>query len=229
MSCSQELIREKLKKLSDEKYKKFSSSLLPETKNILGVRLPLLRKLAGEIYKTSAADYILFKPEYFEEIMLQGMIIGLVKDNVENIFKLISDFVPKIDNWSVCDSFCCGLKFIKGNEDKCLKFLIPYLKSEKEFDVRFGLVILLNYYINDKFIDSVLEILNDFRHEGYYAKMAAAWAVSICYLKFPQKTADFLKNTRISRWTYNKAIQKIIDSNKLNPAEKQKVRKLKRF
>lgn len=222
-------IRNRLEKCADEKYRDFSSKLLPDTENLLGVRLPVLRKFAAEIAKTTGADYLKENNLiYFEELMLQGMIIGRLQEPPEIIIQHIKEFVPKIKNWSVCDSFCCGLKFVKGREEEFLEFVIPYLHSEKEFEVRFALVILLNYYISDKYIDTTLKLLNTVVHEGYYAKMAAAWAISICYINYPEKTSEFLRNTKVSLWIYNKALQKIIESTKITPQTKQVIRKLKK-
>lgn len=232
MSYCKEDIRKRLLKESDEKYKKFSSALLPTTEQekILGVRLPVLRKFAREIYKNSGTLFLQENNlQYFEEIMLQGMIIGLVKDDDKVIKKYIKNFIPKIDNWSVCDSFCCGLKFVKGREENFLEFIKPYLHSKKEYEVRFAVVILLDYYICDKYIDTVLNLLEQVKHEGYYAKMATAWAISICYVKYPQKTFEFLKNTKLNSQTVNKAVQKITESLKVDSEAKKKVISLKRL
>lgn len=228
MSYSLEKIRKILLENSDEKYRKFSSSLLPKTDNLLGVRIPFLRKFAKDIAKTCAEEFLKEKNcEYFEETMLQGMVIGLVKTDITQRFELIKNFLPKIQNWSVCDSFCCGLKFVKGNEKEVLEFIKPYIKSEKEFEVRFAAVMLLNYYVNDEYIDETLKLLDEFINEAYYAKMAVAWAISICYINYPDKTFEFLKRTKVSPWVFNKSIQKITDSTKIGKDLKDKVRNLK--
>lgn len=228
MSYSLEKIRKILLENSDEKYRKFSSSLIPNTDNLLGIRIPFLRKFAKSIAKTCAEEFLREKNcEYFEETMLQGMVIGLVKTDIAQRFELIKDFLPKIQNWSVCDSFCSGLKFVKGNEKEVLEFIKPYIKSEKEFEVRFAAVMLLNYYVNDEYIDETLKLLDEFINEAYYAKMAVAWAVSICYINYPDKTFEFLKRTKISPWVFNKSIQKITESIKIGKNLKDKARALR--
>ena len=209
----------------DEEYKKFSSSLLPDTKNILGVRLPKLRKFAKEIYKNHNWDKFLnLKPEYFEETMLQGMVIGLA----ENPIDYIDNFIKKIDNWSICDSFCSGLKFATSNQQQSWDFIQKYLRSKNEFELRFAYVMLLNYFINDNYIDKVLKITDNYQKNKYYANMAVAWALSICFTKYPLKTFQFLKITKLDNWTYNKTIQKICESNKVDKKRKEKIKKLKR-
>lgn len=228
MSYSLEKIRKILLENSDEKYRKFSSSLLPKTDNLLGVRIPFLRKFAKDIAKTCAEEFLREKNcEYFEETMLQGMVIGLVKTDIAQRFELIKYFLPKIKNWSVCDCFCCSLKFTKDNRKEVLEFLKPYIKSENEYDVRFAAVMLLDYFVNEEYIDTTLALLNEFTHEAYYAKMAVAWAISICYINYPDKTFEFLKRTKISPWVFNKSIQKITESIKIGKNLKDKARALR--
>lgn len=228
MSYSLEKIRKILLENSDEKYRKFSSSLIPNTDNLLGIRIPFLRKFAKDIAKTCAEEFLREKNcEYFEETMLQGMVIGLVKTDIAQRFELIKDFLPKIKNWSVCDCFCCGLKFTKDNRKEVLEFLKPYIKSENEYEVRFAAVMLLDYFVNEEYIDTTLALLNEFTHEAYYAKMAVAWAISICYINYPDKTFEFLKRTKISPWVFNKSIQKITESIKIGKDLKDKARALR--
>ena len=113
------MIRKKIFELADDEYKKFQENLCPDNDNIVGVRLPLLRDLAREIAKGDWRTYIkTAQDEYYEEIMLQGMVIGCVRTDVEERLRYITNFVPKIDNWGVCDSFCSGLKFTKSNMKK---------------------------------------------------------------------------------------------------------------
>ena len=229
MSYTKQSVRKRLQNSADEKYREFSSKLLPENVNMLGVRLPELRKLAREICKNSGVEYLRDKNSvYYEETMLEGMIIGLFKAERSVVLQLVREFIPKIDNWAVCDSFCAGLKFIKGAEEEILEFIKPYLLSDNEFEVRFGVVILLNYFVSENYIDTTLQLLEKTYHEGYYARMAIAWAVSVCYVKFPQKTFEFLTKTKMNDWVFNKSLQKITESLKVDKQSKLKIKALKR-
>ncbi|WP_252236770.1 DNA alkylation repair protein [Clostridium sp. CH2] len=224
-----EYIREKIFKLSDVKYKEFHSKLCPNTNNIVGVRVPLLRKLAKEISNGEWRDYLSqAENEYYEEIMLQGMVIGLAKMDIEERVKYIGEFVPKIYNWGICDTFCAGLKCFKSNKEKGFDLLNTYLDSQKEFELRFAIVLLLDFYIVDEYVDRVIEILDNIHHDGYYVKMAAAWAISICYIKYPEKTIKYLKSNKLDDFTYNKALQKIIESYRVDKDEKNIIRNMKR-
>lgn len=222
-------IRREIFQLIDEDYKKFSSSLLPNIDNILGVRLPELRKLAKKVAKDDWRKFIdTADNQYFEQIMLQGMVLGYIKINIEEILLYVAEFIPKIDNWSVCDSFCGGLKFTKNNMEQVWNFIQPFLSSKKEYEVRFAVVMLLDFYINDEYIDKVLKLLDNVNHPGYYAKMAVAWAVSICYIKFPEKTMDYLKNNNLDDFTYNKSLQKICESLRVDKETKKIIKAMRR-
>lgn len=222
-------MKEQLMQLADPDYQQFSTALIPNTSNILGVRLPQLRKLAKELAKGNWQAYLAENAhEWFEETMLHGMIIGAVNVDLEDRLKLIADFVPHIKNWSVCDSFCSGLKFTRDHKERVWGFLQPYLASDQEYEIRFGVVMLLNYYIEDAYIAAVLQLLDRIQHEGYYVKMAVAWAVSICYIKLPEPTMAYLKNNSLDDFTYNKALQKITESLRIDQATKTLIRSMKR-
>lgn len=224
-----EEIREELINLADEKYKKFHSNLCPGVENILGVRLPILRKISKDLSKNNYKDYLDNDSiKYYEEIMVEGLIIGYIKVDNETRFKYIRNFVPKINNWAVCDSFCNNLKFTKKNMSEVWDFILPYTSSKNEFDVRFAVVMMLNFYIVDDYIDNVLSVLNHIHHDGYYVKMAVAWAVSFAYIHFPDNTLSFLKNNNLDNFTYNKSLQKIIESNRVSKEYKDLMRSMKK-
>lgn len=222
-------IRNKLFSLVDEEYQKFHTSLCPGTNNIIGVRVPVLRNVAKEIVKGDWRTYLkTAQNEYYEEIMLQGMVIGLAKMELQERLEYIKKFVPKIDNWAVCDVTCAGLKFTQKYMKEMWEFLRPYINSDKEFEIRFGVVMLLDFYITEEYITQVLRILNNIHHEGYYVKMSVAWAISICYIKFPKETMELLQNNELDTFTYNKALQKIIESYRVTKEDKERIRKMKR-
>ncbi len=224
-----EAIKQKLRSLADEKYRKFSAGLVPGADNMLGVCLPELRKLGKELAKENWQAYLTdADDEYYEETMLQGILIGLVKTDVEERFRLIAGFIPKINNWAICDSFSAGLVFVKKNKQRVWDFIKTYFDSDREFELRFVSVMLMDYFIDGEHIDDVLKLLDGIRHEGYYVKMAVAWALSVCFVKFPEKTMEYLKNSSLDDFTYNKALQKIIESNRVDGDTKDLIRRMKR-
>jgi Predicted DNA alkylation repair enzyme len=227
----QQAIRQQLAELADEPYRRFMSSLIPNigTDTIIGVRLPALRKLAKAIARDDWRAYLRqTDSRYFEETMLQGMVIGYAKADLEEILRHTADFVPRIDNWAVCDSFCNGLKIAKDHKRRVWDFLQPYLASDREYEIRFGVVMLLSYFVDDEHLDRVLQWFDRIRHDGYYVKMAVAWAVSVCYVHHPERTMAYLRDNRLDDFTYNKAIQKIIESLRVDPETKAMLRGMKR-
>lgn len=222
-------LKDKLFELSDEKYKKFHSGLCPNIDNIIGVRLPKLREIAKEIAKGDWRDFLAISSnDYYEEVMINVLVIAYAKCDVDEKLNYIESFVPKIDNWAICDSFCNSLKFVNKNKEKVLEFIQPYLKSNKEFEIRFAVVIILNYYITEDYIDLILETLDEVKHEGYYVKMAVAWAISVCYVKFPKKTESVFEENLLDDFTHNKSIQKIRESYRVPKESKERLQKMRR-
>lgn len=225
-------IRRKLMEKAETEYRDFSASLIPESKPLLGVRLPILRVMAKELVKTT--DWKLeidsyegeYEDVYFEEVMLRGIIIGYgaKKEKPEMVLQRLKDFIPHIDNWSVCDSFCNSFTFAAANRELVWEFLQPYLFSEKEFEVRVAVILLLNQYLkydkngkkisrkrvismtdvvtdtskenqeNYPYLERILSALNREYTQGYYAQMAAAWTTAEAFVTFPYETIQMLQN-----------------------------------
>jgi len=223
-------IREKLFLMQDLKYKQFHSSLCPNTNNIIGVRIPKIRSLAKEIIKD---DYKKFldnaNSKYYEELVLQGIVIGNAKIGIEETFYYLEKFIPKIDNWAVCDTTCSSLKITKKNLNIMWEFLQKYINSTNEFEIRFGLVMLLQYYLeSDDYIEQIFKITDSIKHDGYYVKMAIAWLISIAFIKQKEKTWQYLKNNELDKFTYNKSLQKIIESYRVTKEEREQIKKIKK-
>jgi 3-methyladenine DNA glycosylase AlkD len=230
-----ENIETKLKELEDKKYLEFSKSTgvaNGESKEALGIRIPILRNFAKELIKEYELDYLLnnINESYYEEVMLKGMLITS-KKNLEwdSLEEYIRYYVPKITDWALCDTFCSGLKISKKYLDEIWELIKEYLKSDKEFEVRFALVMILNYFLAEEYIDKVFEIINNVKLDKYYVKMANAWLISYCAINHYDKTYKFMmNNTKLDIWTHNKGIQKSIESYRLTKEQKEKLRKLKR-
>lgn len=222
-------IREKLFELQDKKYKDFHSSLCPNINDIIGVRIPELRNIAKQIAKENPVEYLENVPkEYYEEKMLQGLVIGYMKSSLEEKQKYLDEFVPIIDNWAICDCCTSTYKFTNKYLEEMWNYIQKYLSSDKEFELRFAIVMLMDYYITDEYIDRVIKIYDNINNDAYYVKMAIAWALSVCYVKFPKKTMDFMQKNNLDDFTYNKALQKMIESYRVDENIKNELRKMKR-
>ncbi|WP_195985915.1 DNA alkylation repair protein [Clostridium sp. D33t1_170424_F3] len=218
-----------LETLAEPDYQKFASSLLPGVPEVLGVRLPRLRKLAKRIVREDWRGFLKqSKGRSFEEKMLRGMVIGYAPSTLEERLAYVEAFLPEIDNWSTCDSFCSGLKFAREEPERVWEFLRPYLRSQEEFTVRFAVVMLLFYFVQPDGIGRVLRALDGVKHEGYYARMAVAWALSVCYTVCPAETMAYFKTCALDDFTFHKALQKITESRQVGAAEKAVIRAMKR-
>jgi 3-methyladenine DNA glycosylase AlkD len=219
---------EYLKNISEGKYRDFSKNITPTKYEILGVRVPTMRKIAKEIYKSNYKEYLkITKWNYYEEIFIEGIVISQIKD-VNELIKYMNLFVKQIDNWAICDSFCNSLKIINENKEKFLEVIINYLNSKKEFVVRVGLILILNYYIEDKYIDKILLLVSELKSDKYYINMAIAWLLCECFIKQKDKTLNFLENNNLSAFVQNKTISKIKDSYRVTKEEKQYLNTLKK-
>ncbi len=224
-----EIVRKRIYERAEEEYRKFQSGLIPGEHRIMGVRMPCLRKLAKEIARDDWREYLdNALEEYYEEVMLQGLVIGYAKASPVLILEYVSRFIPKINNWAICDSFCTGLKLARKQPEMVWAFIQPYLRSSGEYEVRFAVVMMLTYYMTDDYIDQVLSLLDQVCHEGYYVKMGVAWAISVCFVEYPAKTMAFLKSCNLDDFTFNKSLQKILESYRVDPISKATLREMKR-
>ena len=222
-------IRKKLEELADKKYKEFHTGLCPNSNEIIGVKVPILREFAKEIAKNENIEEYLNNAldNSYEEILLQGMVLGNWKTDIETFTKYLKKFIPKINSWAVCDVSVAGFKITKKNMEYMWEFIQKYLKSNKEFELRFAIIMMLDYYLTEEYIDNVLEILKNIKNDAYYVKMAIAWCIQVAFVKFENKTMKFLKEENIDKWTYNKALQKILESYRVNENTKQIIRNMK--
>ena len=229
---TKERLQAELFALQDLQYQKFHSSLLPGVENVIGVRMPLLRKVAKEILKGDWQNYLQSElPEestYYEEDIIQALLIGTSKLSLQERHAYIKVFVPKISNWAVCDLFCSTLKEAQRYPEEYWQLLMTYANSKNAYDLRFLAVMLLNHFTSNEFAEEALKILQAIRHEDYYVKMGVAWAISIFYIKQPQLTLKLIKQNDLDDFTHNKAIQKIRESFRVSKEDKEMLNRLKR-
>ncbi len=226
-----ENIKEVLYKHIDEKFKDFTSALIPGSRPILGVRVPVLRKIAKEIAKGDWQTYLKEATEdSYEEVAIKGFVIGYAKEDLNVVMPYVEEHIEKIDDWSLCDGFCSNLKIVGKYQEEFLKFLLPYAKVDDEFKQRVVAVMLMNYYLSDEYIDTTLAVLDSLKNEKYYCKMAVAWAVATAWAKQREKTYCYMQdgNNTLDDWTYNKAIQKMIESYRVSDEDKVMFRTMRR-
>lgn len=213
-----------LKSLENIKYKEFHSKLINTNLNIIGIRVPIMRKIAKEILKTDVEKFFsLIESKYYEEVFIEGIVLSSSSEEI--IDKYLMKFINKIDNWAICDSFCISLKIVNKKLGKYWIYFTSSIDLEKEFQTRVGLVIMLNYYLIDNYIDRVLYIVSNIKSEKYYINMAISWLLSVAIIKYPDKVIELLKSKTLSKFIQNKTISKINDSYRVDDKTKDFVRK----
>ena len=168
-------IREQLLAMADPAYRDFNASMIPGIGPSIGIRIPRLRALARQIARSDTWRDVLRDDDcpYHEERMLQGLVIGEVRCPVDEKLELVARFVPKIDNWALCDCFCWRLR--SKEREPMWRFIQPYFDSRREYDQRFAVVMATTNFIDAEHLEALLRRFEAFHHEGYYARMGGAF------------------------------------------------------
>lgn len=206
-------ILQDFKKLADNKYRKFTSGLLPGVNYILGVRVPKIRAYAKTFSFEEAQNfYENYKVKYFEEYFLKAVLLARICKQIppEKSVKLIQKFIPQISNWSVCDAFCADLKIIKKYPKIFLPLILKNLKSKKEFAQRTALNLTRSYYLQGPYFKQILKAVLALQPSEYYAQMAQAWFMCEAYIK--QKTFTKPALRYLTPEVYDMTVRKIKDS-----------------
>lgn len=222
-----------LESRADEQYRQFHSSLVPDAEDgyILGVRMPVLRQMGKDISKGDCKSFLAVSSNtHYEERMVRGIVTGLIKTKCFDEFKALCDeFVCQIDSWAICDCFCAGLKEQKKYREEFFEHISTYLDSPNKWEKRAGLVIMLDYYLDDEHIDEVLMRCDSIESNEYYVCMAQAWLVATALAKCKEKTMKYMHCNSLNDFTFNKAVQKCVESRRIDADTKDYLKTLKRY
>ncbi len=213
-----------LTKYKDDNYAIFQRKIIPDTKyEILGIYSNKLKELAKE--NQNNLSYLDLEHHYLEEYLLHALILGYLKD-FNSLINNLSSFVLKIDNWALCDTLCASLKITKKNKEEMLKFISKF--NKKGYLKRFYLVMLKCYYVEANYLKLIFKELDKINTNEYYVNMAAAWLLSECYIKYPNETYEYMINSKLNDFAFNKGISKIHDSFRVSEDFKLKAKALRR-
>lgn len=218
----------RLTRLVDDDYRDFAIKGILTEYPFLGVRTPDLRALSLEIIKNNfAAEFLKLSPKSYEELTIQGFLIA--SSPYEKMKKLLPNYLKKVDNWATTDMVVSSLKSIKKHREDFLELIDEFLDSQHEFTVRTALVCLKCYYITPDYLAVIFDRASRVKdREEYYIKMAVAWLIAECFIKFPDETWSFLKSGVLPTWSQNKAISKIRDSFRVPSEAKTALLKLRK-
>lgn len=229
MILTKEQVIKDLNNLIDLKYQEFSKKLTPDTSyKIMGIRVPVLRQLAKKYQEYDVSKY-LENVDFMtlEECQLYGIILNNQKWDFDKIKPYLEAYIPVIDSWAICDIFCAGVKINKKDISVFWDFITSYIDKEREFEVRFGLVMILEHYISYERLDEIISIIENINIHSYYVQMASAWLLSICFIKYPEYMLSYLQDsTKLDKFTYNKTLSKITDSYRVSKEYKEIIKKM---
>lgn len=224
-----DIIINKLNDLSDNEYKTFSSNLIPnvEKENVLGVRIPLIRKLAKEIKDEDYIDdFLLELPhKYQEEYLLHGILLSIKYKDIDILLDKLDNFLGYVNNWAVTDII--SPKLFKKYPKKVYKYIKKWVKSKDEYVIRFGVVSLLQFYLDENYDKMVLELVSKIKSNYYYVNMAIAWFYSFALIKQYDDAIIYFRDRKLDKWIHNKSIQKAIESYRISDDKKEYLRSLK--
>lgn len=225
-----EEIRAELFENQDEVYRDFNIKCNPEITNSIGVRIPTIRKIAKRLNKGDFWKYLDGGEKgYFEELMLEGIIIASAPMSEMERFDYLANFIPRISDWGVNDSVCASFRIKPKELADYWDFIMRYRNSPNEFEVRFMLVMILDHFILPEYLSKIFEILNHLPSDAHYVEMAAAWLTAELIIKFRDETFEFLRDTTLSDFAFNKALQKARESRRVSNEDKVLLAKMKRI
>ena len=221
-------VRSRLFEMQDLKYRDFSAKLTPtvDPQRVIGVRTPDLRKYAAELSKTEdAAAFMATLPHFYqEENNLHGFLIKRIAD-YDACIAALDTFLPYVDNWATCDLI--SPKRLKRNLPRLIGEIRRWMASERTYTIRFGVEMLMSFYLDDAFDPAYPEMVAALRSEEYYVNMMIAWYFATALAKQWDAALSFIENRRLEKWTHNKAIQKALESDRIPGERKAYLRTLK--
>ncbi len=216
-------------KMQDIKYRDFQIKLIPgyNIDTMLGIRTTDLRKYAKELIKSN--NYLSYLDDlphkYFEENQLEAFIISEIKD-YDVCINYINKFLPYVDNWATCDQM--SPKIFKKNHYKLINNIMKWINSDKPYTIRFGIGMLMRYFLDEDFKEEYLKIVSCIKSDEYYVNMMIAWFFATALAKQYDKTIIYLENNKLDKWIHNKTIQKAIESYRISPDKKEYLKSLKK-
>ncbi len=213
--------------MADNKFAEFSSRIINGEKKLIGVKIPELRKIAKNLVRSKKSDDFLKECKflYFEDSLIYGFIISTF--GFDKFIVYLDKYLSQADSWGLIDSFVSSLSCVKKEKDRLFDFIKNRIDYSEGFKLRFFIVCILDYYVEENNLDFIFSISEKFKGKGYYVDMAISWLLSAVFVKFPDKTYAFLKSSRLDDFVFNKTLSKICDSYRVSDDDKIKIKQLK--
>ena len=223
-----EAIRQRLYELQDIPYRDFQAKLIPNIspESMISVRTPALRTLAKELRKDPDIGVFLqdLPHTFFDENQLHAFLISEIKDFSECL-DLVQKFLPYIDNWATCDQL--SPKVFGKHKAELLIPIREWIGSDQTYTVRFAIGMLMQHYLDADFDPEYLQMVAAVRSDEYYINMMIAWYFATALAKQYDKALPYIEQKKLETWTHNKTIQKVVESYRVTPEQKDYLRSLK--
>lgn len=223
-----EQLRQELNANADEKFAEFSKRIIPSSRPFIGVKIPKVREIIKRVSKDKIPEFLAVEPVAIEEVLARGFMIARL--SYPEIISAFDSQVSYIGDWSTCDTFCAAIrKVVSKNREEFYELkVLPLLRSSGEFSTRVGVVLLLGY-VSEEWLPTIFERVEELaEREEYYVRMAVAWLVAECFIKFPEETFEYMRRSTLPAWTFNKAISKVCDSFRVEKGMKDELRKIRK-
>jgi len=228
-------IQKKLFSLQDTEYKAFQAKVVPNIapETIIGVRVPQIRAYAKELWKNNTCSdkenpvkaFLETLPhQYYEENLLHGFLLEFIRD-FDEAARMEDLFIPYIDNWAVCDT--THPKIFKKHTEELLPWIRKWLDSRETYSIRYGINVLMSYYLDDYFKPEYLEMVSAVQSEEYYVNMMKAWFFATALAKQWDSAVEYIENRRMDSWSHNKTIQKAVESFRVSPEHKEYLKSMR--
>ena len=228
MGNVEQIVQTQLWTMQDLKYRDFQCKLMPTVAmdTVIGVRTPELRKFAKEFSeKPEANEFLKILPhKYYEENNLHGFLIETIKD-YDRVITELDAFLPYVDNWATCDLM--RPKIFQKHLEELLGKIKEWIHDDHTYTIRFGIEMLMSFYLDEQFCPEFLELVSYVQSEEYYVNMMVAWYFATALAKQYDDTLPYIEQHRLSKWTHNKAIQKAVESYRISDGQKTYLRTLK--
>jgi len=224
------IIDQRLNLLAETDYKVFNQKIIPTNYEMMGIRLPALRKMAKELAAETDIEEWLKKArlDTYEHILLYGLVLSqLKKPTLDMIFNYLDPLILKFDNWAHVDTIISSMKMFRKHQKEVSDHFLPLKVHEGEFTKRVFVILLMDYYMDEEHIDATLKHLAEVPQGQYYVDMAIAWALSYGLIKYYDKTVVLLEQKAFSKFVHNKAIQKGRESYRISAERKEALNKMK--
>lgn len=222
------MLREELLELKNESNADFQAKLMPgiARETVLGIKIPILRTVEKKYRNTVESEKFIkeLPHKYFDENLLHGIFISNLND-YDRVIEELEQFFPYIDNWAVCDTI--RPKAFKKYKAELLTKIREWISSEKTYTIRFGIEMLMTYYLDESFEDEYLELVAGVRSEEYYVNMMIAWYFATALAKQWDATFPYIESKKLPLWVHNKSIQKARESFRITEDQKIILKSLK--